>query len=259
MSGLQGVTVLVTRPAHQAAPLCVLFEAHGAEVVRFPVMQIEAYGEPAALALLVNPPAPWDLVVFTSANAVRYGAPLLDRSRSLPCAAIGPATARALEQAGLRGALTPALGFDSQGLLEHPLLAAPRGMRIAIITGRDGRDLLQTRLRQAGADVVVAAVYERRRVDYDAASLEPLAARLSGRAVDIVTATSLAIAEFVLQLSTPAMRDAFEEMHWLVPGERVAKALRDRGLGAPLIVADSAEDHDLLDAALRWRSTQSRA
>src|SRR4029450_4488153 len=39
---LTGVTVVVTRPAHQAAPFAALLAAQGAHVVGFPSLAIEA-------------------------------------------------------------------------------------------------------------------------------------------------------------------------------------------------------------------------
>jgi hypothetical protein len=44
-----------------------------------------------------------------------------------------------------------------------------------------------------------------------------------------------------------------------VPGERVASGLREMGLRAPLLQAESAEDQDLVAALLRWRSSVSDA
>jgi len=43
-------------------------------------------------------PEAFDLVIFTSANAVRFGVALLESHPTVKLAAIGPATARALER-----------------------------------------------------------------------------------------------------------------------------------------------------------------
>jgi hypothetical protein len=48
-------------------------------------------------------------------------------------------------------------------------------------------------------------------------------------------------------------------VHWLVPGARVAGALRERGVTAPILQADTAEDQDLVAAIIRWRSSVSGA
>ena len=60
-------------------------------------------------------------------------------------------------------------------------------------------------------------------------------------------------------MATPELRDEFERVHWLVPGERIAAGIREGGVSAPLLQADSAEDQDLVAALLRWRSSESGA
>jgi uroporphyrinogen-III synthase len=75
----------------------------------------------------------------------------------------------------------------------------------------------------------------------------------------VITATSLEIASNLLDIATPELRREFESVHWLVPGGRVAAGVRERGLTAPLVQADSAEDHDLVAALVRWRNTESGA
>jgi uroporphyrinogen-III synthase len=63
----------------------------------------------------------------------------------------------------------------------------------------------------------------------------------------------------LLKLASPALRSEFERVHWLVPGERIALGVRELGLPAPLVQAESAEDHDLVAALIRWRSSESGA
>jgi uroporphyrinogen-III synthase len=81
----------------------------------------------------------------------------------------------------------------------------------------------------------------------------------SAGAVQVITATSVEIAANLLQVAPPALRSEFERVHWLVPGGRVASAVRDLGVAAPLLQAESAEDQALVDALLRWRSSASGA
>jgi hypothetical protein len=75
----------------------------------------------------------------------------------------------------------------------------------------------------------------------------------------VITATSLEIGGNLLGLATAALRREFERVHWLVPGERIAAGLRGLGLSSPLLQAESAEDHDLVAALIRWRSSVSGA
>ena len=161
MPALQGVGVLVTRPEQQAMPLCRLLEIQGATTLRLPAVRNRAIGNRRETAAQLGALENFDVIIFTSTNAVRFGASLLDQKRDLTLAAIGPATARALNRAGYRVAVQPQGTFDSEGLLLHPRLEHPAGRRILIIKGSNGRPFLERELAHRGAQVVAAEVYER--------------------------------------------------------------------------------------------------
>jgi uroporphyrinogen-III synthase len=239
--------------------LCRLLEAEGASTLRLPAVDIKAFGNRRTTSARLGDVGTFDVIIFTSTNAVRFGAPLLESKRDLTLAAVGPATARALNQAGYRVALQPPQKFDSESLLAHPRLQHLTGRRILIIKGRDGRALLEQELTLRGALVVTADVYQRSPASPSRTVLEALLRRFSAGAVQVITATSVEIAVNLLELATPELRDEFERVHWLVPGERVAAGIRERGLSAPLLQAESAEDHDLVAALVRWRSNESGA
>jgi uroporphyrinogen-III synthase len=259
MRPLQGVGVLVTRPELQAMPLCRLLEHQGASAFRLPALEIKALKERRALAETLGPLERFDVIIFTSANAVRFGVSFLDQKRDLTLAAIGLATARALNQAGYRVAIQPRDSSDTEGLLKDPRIERVAGHRILIIKGRDGRPLLQQELTQRGATVICADVYERVAAIPSAEELAEIQQRFAAGEVHIITATSIGIGNSLLKLATPALRAEFERVQWLVPGERVASGLRALGLQAPQLMADSAEDQDLVAALIRWRSSVSGA
>jgi uroporphyrinogen-III synthase len=260
MAALHGVGVLVTRPEQQAMPLCRLLENQGASTLRLPAIEIKAMAEgrretAARLGALED----FDVIIFTSSNAVRFGAALLDQKRDLTLAAMGPATARALNQAGYRVAVQPPQAFDSESLLRHPMLERPAGRRILIVKGADGRAFLEQELAQRGAQVMTADVYQRVPAVPSQAVLAVLLDRFTAGVVQVVTATSVDIARSLLGMASPALRGEFERVHWLVPGARVAAGVRECGLSAPLLQAESAEDQDLVAALVRWRSSASGA
>jgi uroporphyrinogen-III synthase len=262
MPALHGIGVLVTRPEQQAMPLCRLLEAEGASTLRLPAIEIKAIGNWRETAALLGPLENFDVIVFTSANAVRFGVSLLDQKRDLTLAAMGPATARALNQAGYRVSLQPPPPLRTSGsesLLLHPRLEHPAGHRVLIVKGSNGRPFLEQELARRGAQVVTADVYQRLPATPSHAVLAAVLDRFASGAVQVITATSLDIADNLLALATPALRREFERVHWLVPGERIAAGVRESGLSAPLLQADSAEDHDLVAALLRWRSSVSGA
>jgi len=256
MRPLHGIGVLVTRPEQQATPLCLLLEAEGATALRLPAIDINACGEPQTFAASVGALDKFDLIVFTSANAARFGTVLLGQRRDLALAAIGPATARALIQLGFEVTVQPAGGFDSEALLAHPRLEHIAGRRILLIKGRGGRQLLEQEFTRRGAQVLEVDVYERAPAHPGAAQLSAVQSDIDAGRLQVVTATSLEIGSHLLDLA-PGLD--LQRLLWLVPGERVAAALRQRGLLARIITAASADDQDLVAALLRWRLEESAA
>jgi uroporphyrinogen-III synthase len=240
-------------------PLCRLLESYGATTLRLPALEIRPPKDRRVMAEQLGVLENFDVILFTSANAVRFGVSFLDQKRDLTLAAVGSATSRALNQAGYRVAIQPGDSFDSEGLLSHSRLERVAGHRILIVKGTHGRDLLQQELTRRGATVVCAEVYERVPANISAAALEAVQERFAAGEIQVITATSLAIGASLLELATPPLRGEFERAHWLVPGERVALGLRGLGLKAPLLHADSAEDQDLAVALIRWRSSVSGA
>ncbi len=240
-------------------PLCRLLESLGASTLRLPAVEIKPLGDRRALAAQLGALESFDLIIFTSANAVRFGASLLSQKRDLELAAIGPATARALNLAGYRVAVLPVSTTDSEGLLQHPRLEHPAGHRILMIKGSNGRQLLEQELTRRGAQVVRANVYEVVPAHPGAATLSAVRERFAAGEIHVITATSLSLAGSLLEMATPELRREFERVHWLVPGARIASGLRARGLQAPLLQSESAEDQDLVAALVRWRSSVSGA
>src|SRR5882672_678467 len=259
MRALHGVGVLVTRPEQQAMPLCRLLEAQGAHTLRLPAIDIKPIGNRRETAAQLGALADFDVIIFASANAVRFGASLLDQQRDLCLAAVGPATARALNQAGYRVVVQPQESFDSEGLLRHPQLEHPAGRRILLIKGSNGRPFLEQELARRGALVTAADVYRRVPAVPSPAALGALLENFCAGTLQVITATSVEIAANLLHVAPPALRAEFERVHWLVPGGRVAAAVRDLGVSAPLLQAESAEDQSLVEALLRWRSSASGA
>src|ERR1700733_14049768 len=98
-------------------PLCRLLESYGATTLRLAVLDIKPLKDRRVLAERLGALENFDVILFTSANAVRFGVSLLDQKRDLTLAALGPATSRALNQAGYRVAINPGDTYDTEGLL----------------------------------------------------------------------------------------------------------------------------------------------
>ena len=123
---LEGVNVVVTRPAHQAEALCQLLEAQGAGTVRFPVMEIVEPQDKNTLLGIIDRLADFDLAIFISPNAVNCAIPLIKSRTGFPqhllVAAVGRGSARALEKAGRPADIFPQQFFNSEALLALPEL-----------------------------------------------------------------------------------------------------------------------------------------
>lgn len=163
---LAGRRILVTRAPHQASDLADRLRALGAEPILLPTIEIAPPASWAALDSALVQIARFDLVAFTSANAV---AAFADRAKHLGLApapipkriaAVGPATARALDAIGLRADITPPL-FTAESLGEtlRPEIA---GREVLLILAEDAAPTLRDLLASAGARVTVVAAYSNR-------------------------------------------------------------------------------------------------
>lgn len=164
-SSLAGLTVLVTRPAGQAADLCRLIESSGGRALLLPLLEIAPVEDRRAAVELLCRHDYWDWMIFVSANAVRFARDLdfvstLRQARPR-IAAVGAATARELAGAGIRVDLIPKPQFNSESLLAAPELADVAGKRILIVRGIGGRELLGEVLRGRGAETAYAELYQR--------------------------------------------------------------------------------------------------
>jgi uroporphyrinogen-III synthase len=210
----------------------------GAVAVAFPTVAIEAVPLGADVrAALVAQPVDW--VIYTSANALEQALAQTGRLARAATAAIGRATARAVEAAGIHVDAIPATGADSEGLLALPAFAEPSGQRIVIFKGVGGRDALRAELVRRGATLVVGSV-------------EKLANACATESA-VVAVTSVEVLESLLQLAPESRVPHLGDATLLAPGDRVAAAARRHGWRGPIVVARSAEDEAMLDALVDRR------
>jgi uroporphyrinogen III methyltransferase / synthase len=125
--------IVVTRAAEQSDELVSRLERLGHEVVRCPLIRIEPVGDEPI------DPSPYDWVVVTSRNGARELARRLTRPPAR-VAAIGPGSADALREHGIRVDLVPAISTQEGLLAELPpgrvLLAAAEGARRVLVEER---------------------------------------------------------------------------------------------------------------------------
>ncbi len=246
MSGrLHGLSVLVTRPREQSDALCALIERAGGRPVRFPAVEILPPTDPEAARALLAGAAGADLLIFVSANAVRHAFDLLPEilPETVQVAAVGRATARALEAVGLEPTLVPETRYDSEGLLALPALQQMAGRRVIIVRGEGGRELLRQELQARGAEVACAEVYRRRCTERSARNL------VAGWPVLVQAAvvTSVELFDCLWERLGEEGQGLLRQTPLVVIGERIAGHARERGCTA-VTVAAQASDHAILEA-----------
>jgi len=246
---LAGLTVVVTRPDRQAGPLLGLLREAGAVAVAFPTLVIEQIELDDDARERCTPDA-HDWVIFTSTNAVECAFAQLPHPARAHVAAVGRATARALEELGITVDATPAEVSDSEGLLATRELAEVGGRRILILKGAGGRDKLRATLAARGAEVTLGEVYRRRIATPTDAALEQLAQACSADAPAFAV-TSVDVLDALLGLAPESRFPRLKRAVLLVPGERVAAAARERRWSGRIIVAPSAEDATMVATLVR--------
>ena len=163
---LFGRTVVVTRAREQASGSAALLAAKGARIIQFPTIKIVPMPDYAELDDAVSHLSRYGWVVFTSVNGVRFFRQRLDALGldaralgSVKVAAIGPATARAVEGMGIRPDLVPA-SYVAEGVAQAMLELGMKGQKVLLPRAAEARDVLPRALREAGAEVDVIAAYE---------------------------------------------------------------------------------------------------
>ena len=226
----------------------------GGQPILFPLLEITALEDYTSFNQAIALIDTFSWAIFISSNAVQHGMQRLLAQRSLPVtcrfAAIGPATAAELSVFGVNDVLTPVGRFDSESLLALPEMQSVSGQRIMIFRGQGGRDVLATKLKQRGAEVVFAECYRRINPSHDISPIKDL--WQNGRLHAIVITSSEALRN-LLALNAGA---------WLytvpvfVNHPRIAEAAIAECLQA--VQTNTNSDEDLLEAIRHWMETHDR-
>ncbi len=190
---LAGVHVVITRPAEQAGTLEARLAAGGATVTTLPTIAIASVEDASALDGALRSLASYDWIVLTSVNGVRaagerlrlIGRSWADRGGAR-IAVIGPATARALAEAGVAADYMPG-EYVAEAIAAG--LGDVGGRRILLLRADIARRTLAERLTAAGAMVEEIAAYRTVVAPPDPELVRALFAP-SARHVDVVTFTS---------------------------------------------------------------------
>ncbi|MEK7769002.1 MAG: uroporphyrinogen-III synthase [Pseudomonadota bacterium] len=242
---LTGITILVTRPAHQAGNLVAAIRAAGGNPVLFPVLEIRDEKDPRPLLDLIACLDEFDLAIFISPNAVNKAMNLILTKRALPpglrIAVVGQGSARELKQFGVSEVIAPTTRFDSEALLDMAELQQIEGKRVVIFRGDGGRELLGETLVKRGATVRYAECYSRVRPDTDIA---PLLQTWASNALHAIVVASSEGLRNLFDMVGDAGQSWLRKTPLFVSHERIAHIAKQ--LGCVDVILTAAGDEGLL-------------
>jgi uroporphyrinogen-III synthase len=220
---LAGRRILVTRPRELAAGLAALIARRRRRAVLYPAIEILDPRRPQPRARAAR--ARWRVRSrgvrepergAQGARAARRAVARAHRRRGRRHAA------RALEERGMRDVIAPEGRADSEALLELPALQRMQGLRVLIVRGEGGRELLARELAARGARVEIAECYRR----------APPSAPPPPGALD---AACVGSAEALDNLVAAFGRERLRALPVFVPHARVEQHARELGLEAPVL------------------------
>jgi uroporphyrinogen-III synthase len=249
---LAGLNIVVTRPREQAVSLQQRITQLGGNVLLFPLLEISPAPDQQALQNAVQRLPGYDLLIFISPNAVRYGMAALRAHGDLPpglrCAAVGQGSAQALRDAGVSEIIAPHGQSDSEALLALPQLQAVSGWKIAILRGDGGRELLRDTLRARGAEVEYITCYQRSKPQQDMTTL------LDAQPHAITLSSSEALG-YLGELLDSAARERLAAVPLFVPHARIAAAAHAQGWST--VIQTEGGDDGIVSGLVAWSQTQS--
>ena len=196
---LAGRRVVVTRPREQAADWRAKLEAHGAEVIELPLIQVTKHYDKSTLVEVFAELTQYEWIVFTSANGVRFFfeefQKAFDDIRSIGLvriAAVGEATADAIRAKHLRVDLMPAKAYAEElakMMIERESLDSAK---ILVVTGNLNRDTLVDMLHDARAIVDRLPIYKTEETDL---ANNPVAGSFRERGADAILFASPSAAQ----------------------------------------------------------------
>ena len=212
MSRLSGARVLVPRPEPADGGLGELLRAAGAEPVWVPVIRLIPLLGPAEIEALRAEvrSGRFDIVAFTSANALRLLGVAHPSGSGTELFAIGPGTAAAARKLGWMPRPLPQQ-FVAESLAEAMLASGVDGRRVLLPRAEGARDVLPRALAEAGADVTEVVLY---RASAEPASGPKLRGLLREAPPDWITFTSSSTVRGYAELA---------QGKGLPPGSRVAR------------------------------------
>lgn len=238
---------MVTRAAEQSGELARMLEERGAEVLLLPLVRFAPMQRGAMLDIELQLLGTFDAILFLSANAVRY---VFERCRDLEIppeavnglrviAAVGPATARALSENGVRVDYV-AREHTGEGLARE-LKGSLAGRSVLVPRSDQGKEeAVSLALREIGATAREVVAY---RTVMPESMDGAIADRIRRAEVDVaIFASPSAVQNFAAVLGAEDAAKIAQRIQFAAIGPTTAKALRDTGLRVAIEAVESSAE-----------------
>lgn len=234
--------ILVTRPAQGADDLAALLAERGLEPVAVPTVAIDIESTAPAVDRMLATLDGADWLILTSANGARAVAARLANgvlSPGVRVAAVGPATATALSEAGIGVDHVP-VEFVTVAIADG--LGPLSGRRVVLARTDAATPGLREALLARGADVEEVVAY--RTIEGPATSRDRLRASIADGLAGIAF-TSGSTVRGLVRLASPVDRGRVRALPALCIGPLTAGAARGEGFHVPVV----ADDHTAVGLA----------
>lgn len=239
---LAGKRILVTRPREGVGRLADGLRALGADPWEFPLIEILPPQDWSPLDSALGRLGSFGWVIFTSANGVRFffarrqelglNSPL---PVSLRWGAIGPATARALAENGIRVEFVPTR-YIAEAIVEE--IGEIRRQRILLPRAEGARPVLPAGLRAKGAEVEEVVAYRTLSV----AGITSLAQMFTEHKIDMITLASPSAVRSLVEGLGGTPLNALEGISVACIGPVTAQVAEELGIKVAIVSKEHTVD-----------------
>jgi uroporphyrinogen III methyltransferase/synthase len=252
---LFGKRILVTRASDKADTFAEQLEALGADVEQLPVIELGPVKQNGLFRQAVREMPKADWVFFTSPEGIGWFARALKPYRKdlrwlsgCHIGAIGPKTAAAIEEWGLRVDFVPKQ-FSQEGILKDFPRRVLRGKRALILSAEGSREVLAQGLREQGMQVRKIPIYR----TVAPRTVKGMVTALFQRPFDAVTVTSASCVEHLFEmLKASGKGPLFRRLRFASIGPVTSSRVRAHG-GRVVVEANPSTIEGLVRALVRKR------
>jgi uroporphyrinogen III methyltransferase/synthase len=241
---LFGRRVVVTRAREQASGFMNNLSELGAECLEFPTIEIIPPRNWEALDRAIHSLEEYQWLLFTSVNGVKYFFHRLEflgkdarDLKGVKIGAIGPKTAQAVQEKGIRPDLVPD-EYRAEAVVKAFRSWDVKGAKILLPRAAQAREVLPEELAVMGARVEVITSYRTVKPDHDRGIVRGM---LEKGEIDMVTFTSSStVKNFVemLKADSRQLRKWMANVNVACIGPITAKTATEKGLPVKLVPSD---------------------